>query len=110
MLGEETIDGAPCWKVESKPKESKSSQYTSSTLSIRKDNYVIAQIESYSKDKPIRRIHYSDLEKVDNIWTPRTVEVFDAGRNSRTVLKLEKLQYNAPMKNEDFTLEALRRG
>jgi Outer membrane lipoprotein-sorting protein len=113
MLGEETIDGAPCWKVESKPKESKSSQYTSSTLSIRKDNYVIAQIESYSNHsnaKLVRRIHYSDLEKVDSIWTPRMVEVFDAGRNSRTVLKLEKLQYNAPMKNEDFTLEALRRG
>jgi hypothetical protein len=26
------------------------------------------------------------------------------------VLKLEKLQYNVPMKEESFTLEALRRG
>ena len=110
MLGEEPIDGAPCWKIESKPKESKSSQYSSSMLWIRKDNYVTAQIENYSNTKLVRRIHYSDLEKVDNIWTPRTVEVFDGGRNSRTVLKLEKLQYNAPMKDEDFTIEALRRG
>ena len=110
LLGEETIDGAACWKVESKPKESKSSQYTASVLAIRKDNYVTAQIESFSKDKLVRRIHYSDLEKIDNIWTPRTVEVLDVGRNSRTVLKLEKLQYNVPMKEEDFTIEALRRG
>jgi hypothetical protein len=110
LLGEETIDGAACWKVESKPKESKSSQYTSSVLAIRKDNYVTSQIESFSKDKLVRRIHYSDLEKIDNIWTPRTVEVLDVGRNSRTVLKLEKLQYNVPMKDEDFTIEALRRG
>ena len=110
LLGEETIDGAACWKVESKPKESKSSQYTSLVLAIRKDNYVTAQIESFSKDKLVRRIHYSDLEKIDNIWTPRTVEVLDVGRNSRTVLKLEKLQYNVPMKEEDFTIEALRRG
>jgi hypothetical protein len=110
LLGEETIDGAACWKVESKAKESKSSQYTSSVLAIRKDNYVTAQIESFVKDKLVRRIHYSDLEKIDNIWTPRTVEVFDVGRNSRTVLKLEKLQYNVPMKDEDFTIEALRRG
>jgi hypothetical protein len=112
MLGEDTIDGATCWKVESKPKESKSSQYTSSLLWIRKDNYVTAQIENYSDHsdaKLIRRIHYSDLERVDDIWTPRTVEVFDASRNSRTVLKIEKLQYNAPMKDEDFTIEALRR-
>ena len=39
-----------------------------------------------------------------------TVEVYDANRKSRTVLKLEKLEYNLPMKDEDFTLEALRRG
>ena len=110
MLGEEAIDATPCWKIESKPKESKSSQYSSSMLSIRKDNYVTVQIENYSNSRLVRRIHYSDLEKVDNIWTPRTVEVFDTGRNSRTVLKIEKLQYNAPMKDEDFTLEALKRG
>ena len=110
MLGDETVDGAVCWKIESKPKESKSSQYSSSVLAIRKDNYVTAQIESFVKDKLVRRIHYSELEKINNIWTPRTVEVLDVGRNSRTVLKLEKLQYNTPMKDEEFTIEALRRG
>ncbi len=110
LLGDDTIDGIACWKSESKPKESKSSQYTSSLVWVRKDNYVVVQIESYSKDKLIRRIHYSDIQNVSGIWTPRTVEVYDANRKSRTVLKLEKLEYNAPMKDEDFTLEALRRG
>jgi outer membrane lipoprotein-sorting protein len=110
LLGNDVIDGAACWKIESKPKQTKSSQYTSSLVWVRKDNYVVAQIESYSKDKLVRRIHYSDMEDDGGIWTPRTVEVFDANRNSRTVLKLEKLEYNVPMKDEDFTLEALRRG
>jgi hypothetical protein len=110
LAGDDTIDGAACWKIESKPKESKSSQYTSSMVWVRKDNYVAAQIESYSKDKLIRRIHYSDIQNVSGIWTPRTLEVFDANRKSRTVLKLEKLEYNVPMKDEDFSLEALRRG
>lgn len=110
MAGDDTADGAPCWKIESKPKQAKSSQYTSSLLLIRKDNYVIAEIDNYSKDKLIRRIHYTDIQNVDNIWTPRTVEVYDEARRSRTILKLEKLQYNLPMKDEDFTLEALRRG
>jgi hypothetical protein len=109
MLGQEPVDGEACWKIESKPKESRSSQYTSSVLWIRKDNFVMAQIENFSNSKLVRRIHYGDLEKVDGIWTPRTVEVFDAIRNSRTVLKIEKLQYNAPMKDEDFSIEALRR-
>jgi hypothetical protein len=110
LAGDDNIDGSACWKIESKPKEAKSSQYTSSLVWVRKDNYVVAQIEDYSKDKLIRRIHYSDIQNVGGVWTPRTVEVFDANRKSRTVLKLEHLEYNLPMKDEDFTLEALRRG
>jgi outer membrane lipoprotein-sorting protein len=110
LAGEDTIDGAACWKIESKPRQSKSSQYTSSMVWVRKDYYVAAQIECYSKDKLVRRIHYGDIQNVSGIWTPRTLEVYDANRKSRTVLKLEKLEYNVPMKDEDFTLEALRRG
>lgn len=110
LAGDDTIDGAACWKIESKPKQSKSSQYTSSIVWVRKDNYTAAQIESFSQDKLVRRTHYGDIENVGGIWTPRTVEVYDANRKSRTVLKLEKLEYNVPMKDEDFTIEALRRG
>ena len=110
LLGDDTVDGQVCWKIQSTPKEGKSSQYTSVILSIRKDNYVAIQVENFTRDKLIRRAHYTDLEKIDGIWTPRTLEMFDAARNSRTVLKLEKLHYNAPLKEADFTLEALRHG
>jgi outer membrane lipoprotein-sorting protein len=109
LAGDDTIDGAACWKIESKPRETKSSQYTSSLVWVRKDNYAVAKIDDYTKEKLIRSIHYSDIQNVDGIWTPRNVEVYDANRKSRTVLKLEKLEYNVPMKDEDFTLEALRR-
>ena len=102
------MDGAPCWKIESRPKESKSSQYSLSILSIRKDNYAVAQIENYSDQKLVRRIHNSGIEKVDGMWTPRTLEIEDVGRQIRTVLKLDKIRYNLPFKAEDFTLEALR--
>jgi hypothetical protein len=32
----------------------------------------------------------------------------DLRRGSRTILTLEKLQYNVPLKDEDFTVQALR--
>jgi outer membrane lipoprotein-sorting protein len=110
LLGDDTVDGAACWKIEARPNGSKSSQYTSTVLCIRKDNYVAARVDNYSQDKLIRRIHYGEIQRVDGIWTPRTMEVMDPVRNSRTVMKLEKLQYNLPLKEEDFTLDALRRG
>ena len=43
LLGDETIDGALCWKVESKPKQTKISQYTHSLVWVRKDTYAFAR-------------------------------------------------------------------
>jgi hypothetical protein len=109
MLGEDTLAGVPCWKIESRPKQSKSSQYDRSILWIRQDHYVFWQIENYSKERLVRRATYSDLANVQNIWTARTVQMADLRENSRTILKLEKLEYNVPMKDDSFTLQALRR-
>ena len=105
LLGEE--NGA--WKIESTPKPEARSQYDKVTLWIRKDNYVFIQAESFAKDKLVRRLKYSDIERVQGIWTARTLEMHDIGRNSRTILKLEKLQYNVPLQPSQFTLQELRR-
>jgi outer membrane lipoprotein-sorting protein len=109
LQGEETVDGAVCWRIESKPKEGKNSQYTLSVVWIRKDNYVPARYENFIKDKLVRRLSQRDIQNVQGIWTPRLLEMEDLRRNSRTVLKLDRLQYNVSMKDEDFTVQALRR-
>jgi hypothetical protein len=109
LIGEETLDGATAWKIESTPKTEAKSQYTRVILWVRKDTYTFVQAECFSKDKLIRRIRYTDLEKVQNIWTARTLEVHDLERDSRTVMKVEKLQYNLPLAAENFTLQSLRR-
>src|SRR5439155_18837520 len=61
MLGEEVIDGALCWKIESKPKQRKVSQYTHSIIWVRKNDYAAAQIENYNKEQLVRRARYSDI-------------------------------------------------
>jgi hypothetical protein len=108
--GEEAIDGEPCWKIESKPREGQRSQYTSSMLWIRKNNYTYAQIENYSDAKLIRRVRYKDMENVQGIWTARTLDMEDVPRKSRTILKLDSPKYNVPLRDDQFTLQALRRG
>jgi len=109
MLGEEAVEGAPCWKIESRPKQTRASQYTRSVLWIRKENYTFARIENYVREELVRRAAYREVHNVQGIWTPRLIEMHDLRRNSRTLLKLEKLQYNLAMKDSDFTLQALRR-
>lgn len=110
LAGEETLDGQPCFRLESRPGKNKTSQYTHSVLWVRKDLLVFVRIDAFKGEQLARRILYGDFENVKNIWTARTLEVQDESRKSRTVLKLEKLEYDVPMKEDGFTLQALRRG
>ena len=108
LLGEEPIDGAACWRIESTPSQKKISQYTKSEVWIRQDNYAFAQVESYIKSDVVRRLRYSNFRQLQGIWAARRLEMNDLRRKSRTILTLEKLEYNVPLKEEDFTLQALR--
>ncbi|MEO7189555.1 MAG: outer membrane lipoprotein-sorting protein [Vicinamibacterales bacterium] len=109
MLQEETIAGAPCWAIQSIPKQTKSSQYTKSTIWIRKDNYAYARVDFFIKDAVVRRLTYLDLRTINGIWTAHDLTMADLRRGSRTQLVLDKVQYNLPLKDDAFTLEAIRR-
>jgi outer membrane lipoprotein-sorting protein len=109
LLGDDTLTGQACWKIQSTPKQTKSSQYTRAIVWIRKDNYAIQQVDNYIKEQAVRRMIYSDFVNIAGIWTARQLEMSDLRRGSRTRLTLDNLQYNVPMKDEDFTLQALRR-
>jgi hypothetical protein len=109
LLGEEKIDNAVSWKIQSTPKEAKSSQYTRAIIWIRKDNYAWARIDSYIKDEVVRRLDYKNIRNVQGIWTAQETSMTDFRRGSITRLVLDKVEYNVPLKEEDFTVEALRR-
>jgi outer membrane lipoprotein-sorting protein len=109
LLGEERVDDAACWKLQSTPRQTKSSQYTKAVIWLRKDTYAFARIESYVKEQVARRLAYSDIRNVQGIWTARQMEMTDVRRGSRTRLTLDKLEYNVPLNDADFTLQAIRR-
>ena len=95
------------WKIESRPR--KSSQYVYLLMWVKKENYTVTKVEAYNKKGLARVIEYRDFELNHNIWTARTTEVLDVARKSRTILKFDKLEYDFPLKPDQFTVEALRR-
>ena len=109
LEGDDSVDGAACWKIQSTPKEAKSSQYSKSIVWVRKDNYAFARFENYIGTQIVRRLNYSDIRNDQGIWTAHTMEMSDLRRGSRTKLTLDKLEYNVTLKEEDFTLQAIRR-
>ncbi|HJZ99336.1 MAG TPA: outer membrane lipoprotein-sorting protein [Candidatus Solibacter sp.] len=109
LAGEETLDGVACWRIEARPRQSKGSQYNLSRIWIRKDHYVAIQYENFIKEQLVRRLHATDVENVQGIWTARSLEMTDLRRKSRTTLRMQKLEYNVPLKDDEFTVQALRR-
>jgi outer membrane lipoprotein-sorting protein len=109
LLGEEMIDGVVAWKIQSTPKPSRSSQYTKTIVWIRQDNYATARIDSYFIARVVRRLDMSDIRLVQGIWTAHQTVMTDLRRESVTRLSLDKVQYNLPLKDDDFSVQALRR-
>jgi hypothetical protein len=109
LLGEEAIDGALCWRIQSTPKQSRSSQYTRSVIWIRKDNYAWARVDSYVSDDVVRRLEHKDIRNVQGVWTAHENTMTDLRRGGITRLALDKIEYNVPLREGDFTVEALRR-
>jgi hypothetical protein len=85
------------------------SQYTKSIVWIRKDNYAVTRIDSFVKDQAVRRLAYLDIHNIQGIWTARETVMTDLKRGSVTRLALDKVEYNLPLKDDSFTLQAIRR-
>jgi hypothetical protein len=57
----------------------------------------------------VRRLEYRDIRQIQGIWTAREHVMTDLRRGSLTRLALDKIEYNVPLREADFTVEALRR-
>ena len=58
----------------------------------------------------VRRVYRTDVIHSRRSRPSDEMEMLDLKRKGRTVLKSDKLQYNVPLKDDLFTLQALRRG
>jgi Outer membrane lipoprotein-sorting protein len=63
----------------------------------------------FVKDDAVRRLLLSNLENIQGIWTARLLDMTDLRRGTHTRLSLQQVKYNSFMKDEAFTLQAIRR-
>jgi len=104
LLPDATLDGTACWKIELRSKPDMPSPYESSTLWVRQDNYFVARVENFYGSTMARRIVNQDPRKVQDIWTPSAIEVWEPAQNRRTILRLDEVAYNIDLDDKLFTL------
>ena len=110
LIGDETVDGAACWRIEAAPARRQGlAVHALDRLDPQGQLRLRADRELHQGPGGAPPAPVATSQNVQGIWTARQLEMTDLRRGSRTVLTLDKLEYNVPMKDDDFTLQALRR-
>ena len=78
---------------------------------ILKDSFIVVQADIYNRRDEKQKVYtVRRLEQVEGIWTAMESEMTNAIEKSRTELLIEKMDYNAGVKETDFTRRELERG
>jgi outer membrane lipoprotein-sorting protein len=110
LKGEEVIDGQACYVVESIPKDA-SYMYSKTITWVMKDNYLGLKREFYDRDgKLLKTLQIKEFDQVDGFWTILETEMHNVQRSHRTVMSLENVQYNAGVRDNQFTERAMTLG
>jgi hypothetical protein len=109
VLGEETVDGQPTYKIKGVYKDRNNTQYSSLVLHIRKDIMATTGMEFYIDGKLRKTMQWSDWQQIQGIWTAHAIELRDLARTSTTRLRISNVKYNVALESDWFTLRTLRR-
>jgi len=104
LLGSETFNDQDCYVIESVPKPENKKSYSKTISWIRKDIFIATKIEFYDKKGEfLKRLHAFNIEKIDEIWTTRRMEMENVQKKHTTVLEFENVKYNIGLKDNIFT-------
>ena len=110
LLREESVNGQPCWVIESTPKES-DGLYSKNVSWIRKDNYMAVKVEYYDMQGALLKLlEVNQIKKVDGFWAATEMIMTNHQRNHKTIIRLESMAYNVPIDESVFTVNALEKG
>ncbi len=110
LLGEETINGHKCWKLESTSKD-KRDIYSKKIAWIRKDCLIAEKVEYYDRmGKLHRKLVLSDITKTDGFWIAQRLEMTNVQTNHKTILEIKNPRYNLKMDEGKFTVNTLEKG
>ncbi|HXG54158.1 MAG TPA: outer membrane lipoprotein-sorting protein [Vicinamibacterales bacterium] len=100
----------PAWRLESKRKDT-SARFPRVVSLVLKDSFVVVQADIYNRRNEKQKTYtVRRLEQIEGIWTAMDAEMTNAIEKSRTELVIEKMDYNAGVKESDFARRELERG
>ncbi|MEO6212596.1 MAG: outer membrane lipoprotein-sorting protein [Vicinamibacterales bacterium] len=100
----------PAWRLESRRRDA-SAQFPRVVSLVLKDSFMVVHADIYNRRNEKQKAYsVRRLDRVEMIWTAMESEMTNALEKSRTELVIEKMDFNAGVKESDFTRRELERG
>jgi uncharacterized protein len=116
LLGEEEVDGQPCYVIESLPRDEAvkpNSGYAKHHSWIRKDNFGTIKEEFWdAAGQPLKTFRGFAVQLVDpdrGKWRPMRLEATNLQTGHRTIIQFDDFQVNQHLEDEFFTPRSLER-
>ncbi len=109
ILGEESVNGVDCWKVEYTAKDTKA-KISRRIFWIGKDNYVTYKGEYYDKRNALQKeLTCEDISQISGYWTTRKMTMTNVQSKHKTVYEIKDIVYDKDVDPKMFTVSALER-
>lgn len=110
LLGNETIAGNVCWKLESTPKDPRD-LFSKKITWIRQDCLVPIKVEYYDRmGKLHRQLTLSDIQRVNGFWVAQKLEMVNVQTGHKTILEIKNSKFNVALPEAKFNVTTLEKG
>ncbi len=104
-LKEEKLGDKDVYSISVTKKDANTS-YAKVVMKVCKSTFIVLRSEMYDKkapDKMIKEMTASNLEQIQDIWTPKEVVMKDLVKGTSTSLKTAKIAYDLPLSDDEFS-------
>ena len=109
ILGEEKVNGADCWILEAKAKDSKAKVSRRVTW-VDKKTYVTRKGEYYDKQNRLQKtLTCENIKQVKGYWSTQKMTMTNVQSNHKTIYEVKDLKYDEKVNESFFTVSALER-
>ncbi len=110
ILSEETLEGRPCWVIESIPKPESDSEYGKLITWVSKEDFVPYQVEFYDKKgKLFKVMKVLKAGKVGDQILALDFTMENVQKKHKTEIRLDNIKLNQDISDSEFTQRAIRR-
>lgn len=110
-LKEETIDGEAAYSIDCK-KNDANTGYSHIVMKISKEKFVPLKALMFDKNDPakqVKEMNAKQLEKIQDVWTPKDVTMKDLNKKTATSLIVKKIEYDVALPEDTFTERNMKR-